>query len=181
MKVAFLHTAYGALGGAELLAAAQGRLLAEAGHELVVASFGWADSPWRDLFGPAEVRALPRRHWRDLFALDRSSKWAPRSRRAWPRLRDADAIVAHSQPLASLLGASGLPARRLWYCHEAPWRLHPDRVDYTHHVVRRRGPKQEFGIAPGKDLVHVIAFRSFHRVQFGGENVAIPAAPPGFL
>ncbi|HEX9080929.1 MAG TPA: glycosyltransferase family 4 protein [Holophagaceae bacterium] len=131
MKVAFLHTAFGALGGAELLAAAQGRLLIEAGHELSLVTFGWAESPWRELFGGAQVTAVPRRHWRDLLVLDRSSKWAPRARRAWPRLRNAEVVVAHGQPLAGLLGERDLPARRLWYCHEAPWRLHPDRVDYT--------------------------------------------------
>lgn len=131
MKVAFLHTAFGAPGGAELLAAAQGRLLIQAGHELSLVTFGWAESPWRELFGGAQVTAVPRRNWRDLLALDRSSKWAPRARRAWPHLRNAEVVVAHGQPMAGLLGEQGLPARRLWYCHEPPWRLHPDRVDYT--------------------------------------------------
>lgn len=131
MRIGLLHTAFGALGGAELLAAAQSRLLAGLGHEMGLVTFGWAESPWRDLFGAVEVEVVPRRSWRDLLALDRSSKWAPRARRAWPHLRDFEAVVAHSQPLAALLGESGLPARRLWYCHEPPWRLHPDRVDHT--------------------------------------------------
>lgn len=131
MRIGLLHTAFGTLGGAELLAAAQSRLLAGLGHEMGLVTFGWAESPWRDLFGEVRVEAVPRRSWRDLLAPDRSSKWAPRARRAWPHLRDFEAVVAHSQPLAALLGESGLPARRLWYCHEPPWRLHPDRVDYT--------------------------------------------------
>jgi len=131
MRVGLLHTAFGALGGAELLAAAQSRLLAGLGHDMGLVTFGWAESPWRDLFGEVRVEVVPRRSWRDLLVLDRSSKWAPRARRAWPFLRDFETVVAHSQPLAALLGESGLPVRRLWYCHEPPWRLHPDRVDYT--------------------------------------------------
>lgn len=148
MRVAFLHTAFQGLGGAEVLAAAQGRLLAEGGHHLGVVTFGWSETPWRSLFGEVEVRALPRRSLRDLFALDRSSKWAPRSRRAWPVLGDAEAVVAHSQPLAALLGASGLPSRRLWYCHEPPWRLHPDRVD---HVLLKPLPGEDW-LRPLQDL-----------------------------
>ncbi len=131
MRIGFLHTAFGPLGGAELLAATQSRLLAGLGHEMGLVTFGWAESPWRDRFGEVQVRVVPRRSWRDLFTLDRSSKWAPRARRAWPFLRDFEVVVAHSQPLAALLGECGLPVRRLWYCHEPPWRLHPDRVDYT--------------------------------------------------
>jgi len=131
MRIGLLHTAFGALGGAELLAAAQSQLLAGLGQEMGLVTFGWAESPWRDLFGEVRVEVVPRRSWRDLLTLDRSSKWAPRARRAWPFLRGYETVVAHSQPLAALLGESGLPARRLWYCHEPPWRLHPDRVDYT--------------------------------------------------
>jgi glycosyltransferase involved in cell wall biosynthesis len=131
MRIALLHTAFGPLGGAELLAAAQSRLLSGLGHEMALVTFGWAESPWRDLFGEVQVRVIPRRSWRDVFTLDQSSKWAPRVRRAWPFLRDFDAVVAHNQPMAALLGESGLPARRLWYCHEPPWKVHLDRVDYT--------------------------------------------------
>jgi glycosyltransferase involved in cell wall biosynthesis len=131
MRIGFLHTAFGPLGGAERLAAAQSRLLAEMGEEMGLVTFGWTEFPWRGLFGEVQVRVVPRRSWRDLFTRDRSSKWAPRARRAWPFLRDFDVVVAHSQPLAALLGERGLPVRRLWYCHEPPWRLYPDRVDYT--------------------------------------------------
>jgi glycosyltransferase involved in cell wall biosynthesis len=131
MRIGLLHTAFGPLGGAELLAAAQSRLLSGLGHEMGLVTFGWAESPWRNLFGEIQVRVIPRRNWRDVFTLDQSSKWAPRVRRAWPFLRGFDAVVAHNQPLAALLGESGLPIRRLWYCHEPPWKVHPDRVDYT--------------------------------------------------
>lgn len=131
MRIGLLHTAFGPLGGAELLAATQSRLLAGLGHEMGLVTFGWAESPWRDLFGEVQVQVVPRRNWRDLIAMGRSSKWAPRARRAWPHLRGFDTVVAHSQPLAALLGGSGLSARRLWYCHEPPWKVHPERVDYT--------------------------------------------------
>lgn len=130
MKGAIFHTAFGALGGAELLAAAQTRLLREAGLELDVVTFGFEDAPWAELFGHAAVHRIPRRSWKDAFSLQRSSKWAPRVARALPTLRGFDPVIAHSQPLAALLGHADLQGRRLWYCHEAPWRLHPDAVAY---------------------------------------------------
>ena len=130
MKGAVFHTAFGAVGGAELLASAQTRLLRESGLDLDIVTFGFAEAPWAELFGHAPVHRVPRRSWRDLFAYRPTSKWEPRVRRALSTLRSFDTVLAHSQPLASLLGRSELPARRLWYCHEAPWRLHPEAVAY---------------------------------------------------
>jgi glycosyltransferase involved in cell wall biosynthesis len=175
VKVAFLHTAFGALGGAELLAAAQGRLLIEAGHELNLITFGWADSPWRELFNGAQVSAVPRRHWRDLLALDRSSKWTPRARRAWPHLRDAEVVVAHSQPLAGLLGEADLSARRLWYCHEAPWRLHPDRVDYA---LLKPLPEVPW-IGPFRALAAEVRRKAAGALALGARDLAGTAALDG--
>jgi glycosyltransferase involved in cell wall biosynthesis len=131
MRVAFLHTAYGAMGGAEVLSLAQARLLAESGWDLSVVCFGFQESPWRGHLGPSPVISLPRRHWRDLLALGEATKWGPRFRRAQRVLGDFDAVVAHGQPLAAHLGAWSGGPRSLWYCHEPPWRRFPDRVDYT--------------------------------------------------
>lgn len=131
MKVAFLHTAYGAMGGAEVLSLAQARLLAEAGWDLSVVCFGFQESPWRGHLGPRPVITLPRRHWRDLLAFGPATKWGPRFRRAQSVLGAFDVVVAHGQPLAAHLGAWKGGPRSLWYCHEPPWRRFPDRVAYT--------------------------------------------------
>lgn len=131
MRVAFLHTAYGAMGGAEVLSLAQARMLAEAGWEVSVVCFGFEEALWRGHLGPTPVRTLPRRHWRDLLPGEEPTKWGPRFRRARAELSHAEAVVAHGQPLASLLGASQGPARSLWFCHEPPWRRFPDQVAYT--------------------------------------------------
>lgn len=130
MKGAVFHTAFGAVGGAELLAAAQTRLLRESGLDLEVVTFGFKADLWEALFDQVPVHRIPRRAWTDLLALRASSKWEPRVARAMARLRIYDTIIAHGQPLASLLGQGDLAARGLWYCHEAPWRLHPDTVEY---------------------------------------------------
>jgi glycosyltransferase involved in cell wall biosynthesis len=129
-KGAVFHTAFGALGGAELLAAAQTRLLREANLDLEVVTFGFATIPWAELFGDAPVHLLPRRSWLDLVRSRGNGKWGPRVARALPTLRGFDTILAHSQPLAAILGHADLRSRRLYYCHEAPWRLYPEKVDY---------------------------------------------------
>ncbi len=131
MRVAFHHTAFGAMGGAEVLALTQARLLQEAGWEISIVCFGFDESRWRGLLGASPVTVLPRRHWRDLLAFGDATKWAPRARRAHPHLRGFDAVVAQGNPLAALMGHGRVPGRTLWYCHEPPWRRFPEKVDYT--------------------------------------------------
>lgn len=134
MKVAFYHTAFDQLGGAELLAAAQARALVRDGAEVDLVAFGFDEARWRAQFPGVPVQVVPRRSWRDWF-VGGPTKWRARARRAEPWLRGRDAVLAHGQPLAALLGLSQVPGRRLWYCHEAPWRRAPLAVDYT--LIRR--------------------------------------------
>lgn len=127
----FFHPGFQGLGGAELLAAQQAMALAEAGEQVSILTFGFRAEVWRPHLGGIPVQVLARRHWTDLLALgDPYRKWMGRARRAQAALRGAGPVLAHNPPAPAILGHAQGTGPRFWYCHEAPWRLHPAATDY---------------------------------------------------
>ena len=130
-SLTFFHPGFQGLGGAELLAAQQAVALRAAGLEVDLLTWGFREEVWRHHVGDLPVRVLPRRHWTDILALgDSFRKWMGRARRAQGVLREADAVLAHNPPAPAILGHASPRGGRFWYCHEAPWRLHPQASDY---------------------------------------------------
>ncbi|HJW09667.1 MAG TPA: glycosyltransferase family 4 protein [Holophagaceae bacterium] len=131
MRLGIFQNAFTALGGAELLAATQAAWLAEQGVDVTVAAFAFDESAWRPILGPLPLRRIPKRTPLDPFIFwSKVLKLRARGRAVGRALSDFDAVLAHSHPSSALLGHAEVPGRKLWYCHEAPWRLHPEAPDY---------------------------------------------------
>jgi len=129
MKTVFFHPSFGDLGGAELLAATQATYLKGQAWDVSLVTFGFREEVWRNKLMDIPVDVVPRRHWTDLFR-GRLEKWKGRAHRAEPFLARAETVLAHNPPAAAMLGHMAIKGLRVWYCHEAPWRLHPESVDY---------------------------------------------------
>lgn len=128
MRVVILHRGFQARGGAETLAAVQARDLARAGVDVQVLTFAFDPSNWKEAMEDIPVHVVPKRHWTDLpFAFDRGAQMRHRARRVEAVLRRLapDVVLAHNHPAPAVLGACGIRARKLWYCHEPPRTLYP--------------------------------------------------------
>jgi len=142
MRLTCFHPQFRNLGGAELLAAQQAMALQEAGHEVSLLTFEFREAVWRGHLPGIPVTVLGRRHWTDLLALGSSHrKWLGRARRAHAALAGAGTVLAHNPPAPAILGHAPGRGPRFWYCHEAPWRLHPEASDYflIHRLDQARG------------------------------------------
>lgn len=131
MRLGILQNAFTALGGAELLAATQAAWLAGQGMEVTAAAFAFDEAAWRPLFGDVPFLRIPKRTPLDPFVFgSKVLKLRLRGRAVSRALQGFDAVLAHGHPSSALLGHARIPGLKFWYCHEAPWRLHPDKVDY---------------------------------------------------
>ena len=131
VKVAFFHSTFRNLGGAELLATNQATYLRREGWDMSLVTFRFQEEIWRDKWAGIPVELVPRRHWMDLLPFGgRLGKWQRRARRAEPFLHGVEKVLAHNSASAAMLGHMGTQGLRAWYCHEAPWRLHPESADY---------------------------------------------------
>lgn len=114
----------GGIGGAEILAVTQARMLREAGHDVTVVTYSCKTSTWRPrlgslrlvsrhlALGDASTSRIPR-------GCDSTSlEWASRT------LAGYDRVIAHNFPSNALLGLAAIDARKLWYAHEPPRWLH---------------------------------------------------------
>ncbi|RYE92025.1 MAG: glycosyltransferase [Myxococcales bacterium] len=125
MKLAVFHSRFDEVGGAELLAAKQARLLRALGAEVRVRTFVYNAATWGPRLGSIPVEAYSR-HIEGRTAprvplqlTGPAAAWAQRGLDAF------DAVIAHNFPSSALLGLSPAPAHRIWYCHEPPRSLHP--------------------------------------------------------
>jgi glycosyltransferase involved in cell wall biosynthesis len=131
VKVAFFHSTFRNPGGAELLASTQASYLHGEGWEVSLATFRYQERIWGEKLSGIPVELLPRRHWMDLIPFGgRLSKWKRRARRAEPFLQSASLVLAHNSASVAMLGHMQTPGLKAWYCHEAPWRLHPEATNY---------------------------------------------------
>ncbi|HJW08690.1 MAG TPA: glycosyltransferase family 4 protein [Holophagaceae bacterium] len=125
LRLAMFHPAFRTVGGADLLAARQARVLA-ADMAVEAVCFEWDEARWRELLAGVPVRVVAKRKASDLlFGLGALGKVRVRGARAERELRDFTHVLAHNHPASAMLGHMDLPGARLWYCHEPRRRLYP--------------------------------------------------------
>lgn len=125
MRLVLFHPAFESVGGAEVLAAEQAKLLKAAGNDVRVVTLGYDPAKWADRLGGINVDLIPKRHWTDLFSSwSRMAKLRARGRRASPSLKHGDAILAYNHPCNAMLGVAHTNARKVWQCNEPPRGLH---------------------------------------------------------
>ncbi len=124
-RIAIFHPAFGAVGGAELLALSHASLLAEDGFELGVRTFRLDTAIWDSKLRAFDTKSLDeglRLRHKIRLAIDETRvrrAWAERELRAW------DIVVAHNFPANAMLGRANIDAVKVWYCHEPNRNLHP--------------------------------------------------------
>jgi glycosyltransferase involved in cell wall biosynthesis len=122
LRIGIAHAALDAApGGAERLLATHVRLLVEEGHDVRVTAFRGDAGVWAGRLHGAELRCLNPRS-------DRLLRHPQAAAGRWlaTRHEDRDVVIAHNFPASTLLGTLGIPARKVWYCHEPPRQLHPE-------------------------------------------------------
>jgi glycosyltransferase involved in cell wall biosynthesis len=126
MKLAIFHPAFGAVGGAELLAATQARYFTALGHTVKIVTFAFDSRQWRHELAGVPVTTIPWRHWTDLSALwSPAAKLRRRAQRAERLFDGAQVVLAHNYPCSAMLGSADITARGVWQCNEANRWLHP--------------------------------------------------------
>jgi len=123
--VTYFYPGFGTVGGGELLAASQLDWLRDRGVDVSVVTYDLDEARWGRRLEGIPVTVVPRRSWRDLFAVDRPiPKLRLRARRAARHLQDGDVVLTANHPCSTMLGQVETPARRLWQCNEPPRRIH---------------------------------------------------------
>lgn len=121
MRVGIFHPSFKAVGGAELLAAMHATYLRGQGVDVQLATFAFDPTRWLEHLHGIPVHTVTERHWLDsLVAWHRLGKLQRRGRRASRYLSTCDLVVAHNYPCSTMLGASEIRARKVWYCNEPP-------------------------------------------------------------
>lgn len=117
------HPAFGAAGGAEILAVAQARCLAELAFDVELLTFAYRPSVWGPRVG--DVRVVAERSVSS--GSPRISRGLGSRQARWAReqLGRYDVVIAHNYPCSTLLGHAGFAGRSIWYCHEPPRNLYP--------------------------------------------------------
>jgi glycosyltransferase involved in cell wall biosynthesis len=125
MRTGIFHPALGKPGGAELLCVAQAQYLRETGDSVRFVTFIYEMSQWADRMQGMDVRVAVHKRWTDGLAWrPRLGKMQRRGARAVSLLGGLDVVLAHNFPCGAMLGASGLPAHKVWQCNEPPRGVH---------------------------------------------------------
>jgi glycosyltransferase involved in cell wall biosynthesis len=129
MKLAVFHPSLQCVGGSEVLASMQARYLKAQGHEISLVTFAFDHGRWGTAFDDIDVEVVRKRSWTELFTFWRPElKVQARGRRALRVLEGHEAVLAHNNPCNAILGNSGLPLLKAWYCHEPPRALYMREV-----------------------------------------------------
>lgn len=144
MKLAIFHPGFGAVGGAELLAATQARYCTARGHIVKLVTLALDPVRWRDELAGVPVTVIPRRRWTDVgTAWSRVAKLERRAARAAPAFDGCDLVLAHNYPCSAMLGTLELRARTAWQCNEPRRDLHVrDANPHLTARVEARGPRE---------------------------------------
>ena len=124
MELAIFHPMFGAVGGAEVLAAAQARALRDAGIDAGIVTGPVDAARWREPLQGVPVLQYKQRALGDAVAWTSVARLRLRARRARPLLAAARVIIAHNHPCNALLGAMRLDGVRLWQVNEPARALH---------------------------------------------------------
>lgn len=126
-RIAMFHPAFETPGGAETLCIEESEALRSAGDDVTLVTMRFDEPRWRGLVSGLPVVVTPplKSYWTDVFTGTTSeARRRHRYRRVARPLRGFDVVLAHNYPCNSLLGASGLPSRKVWQCNEPPRFLH---------------------------------------------------------
>jgi glycosyltransferase involved in cell wall biosynthesis len=141
MRLVLFHPSFEAVGGAEILAAEQAKLLRAAGHEVRLVTLGFDASRWQPRLDGMRVDLVRKRHWKDLLtAWTRVAKLRARGGRAAEFLRDGSVVLAYNYPCNAMLGMAETTARKVWQCNEPPRSLHMAEAN-PHLHARVKGGK----------------------------------------
>ncbi len=125
MRLVLFHPSFEVVGGAEILAIEQAKLLKMEGHDVRIVTLGFDASKWGSQLDGMKVDLIKKRHWTDLFAAwSRMAKLKARGRRTSPFLDDCDAVLSYNHPCNAMLGAARIGGRKVWQCNEPPRGLH---------------------------------------------------------
>lgn len=125
MRLGIFHPAFDAVGGAELLVAAQAQFFRAQGAAPEIVTLGFDHDRWAERLSGIPVQTLQKRHWTDpLFGWSRLAKLRRRGRRASRALQPYDLVIAHNFPASAMLGAADLRGRKIWQCNEPPRGIH---------------------------------------------------------
>ena len=124
MELAILHPSFGAVGGAEVLAAAEAHALRADGVDARIVTASVDAARWRDALDGIPVARYRQRTIGDAVAWTTVARLRMQARRARALLGGADVVIAHNHPCNALLGAMRLDAVRLWQVNEPSRALH---------------------------------------------------------
>lgn len=117
MTSALFHSAFGMLGGAEILAATQARCLRNANLDLCLATLELDRARWSSW-----LEGIPIRVVKKAPLIDRVMSPVRRLQRIAPRvatcLADCHTVLACNYPTNVLLGGAPIHARKVWCCNE---------------------------------------------------------------
>ncbi len=146
MRLGIFHPAFMAVGGAELLVAAQVQYFRAQGVQSEVVTFGFDTAKWDTNLTGAQIRLVQKRHWTDpLYGFSRLAKLRRRGRRAAEVLKDYDLVIAHNFPANAMLGAARIKGRKIWQCNEPPRGIHMSMANpvLTARVLATKGKGEE--------------------------------------
>jgi glycosyltransferase involved in cell wall biosynthesis len=125
MRLGIFHPAFEAVGGAELLVAAQAQHFRAQGAGPEIVTLGFDEARWSERLAGIPVRTVLKRHWSDpLYGLGRLAKLRRRGLRAAEALKPYDLVIAHNFPASAMLGAAPIQSRKIWQCNEPPRSIH---------------------------------------------------------
>jgi glycosyltransferase involved in cell wall biosynthesis len=125
MRLGIFHPAFEAVGGAELLVAAQAQHFRAQGAGPEIVTLAFDEGRWSERLAGIPVHAVQKRHWSDpLYGLGRLAKLRRRGLRAAEALKDYDLVIAHNFPSSAMLGAAPIRGRKIWQCNEPPRSIH---------------------------------------------------------
>jgi glycosyltransferase involved in cell wall biosynthesis len=127
------------VGGAELVAARQAHVLRNS-YATAIVTKAYCAERWQEYVRDIPVIAdqyLARNATRQerRFGYEQLADFAK------PVLGNFDVIIAHNFPANAVVGSCSSPQRRIWYCHEPPRWLHPEKSNpYLFRTTRGKLP-----------------------------------------
>ena len=122
MKLALVHPAFSAPGGAEILVGSHAQFFRDAGHDVTLLTFAHEPRDWAGWFDGIPVEVMgPGSGLRDLVRTQaqRGAAWAR------GRLAPGSTVVAYNYPASAIVGEEVAGVRRIWHCCEPPRDLYP--------------------------------------------------------
>jgi glycosyltransferase involved in cell wall biosynthesis len=118
LNLGIYHPSFGTVGGAELLAVAEARVLRHGGVNAHIITATVAEAQWRDELRDIPVQCYTKPSALRAFPWTTSARARSEARAAQPLFRGTDVVIAHNYPCNMILGAAECDAVRLWQVNE---------------------------------------------------------------